>query len=236
MLIKFFRPEHVKDFMKGKLFFKNTGYFIDLENEQGEKGIGDKYEGAMFRSFNPSREDIYLKLPNGKRIKLNVERAYFTERYEAARQFQLTCFTGFTYEDFMIDESENTIKLKEKLIEELKGEFPNRVPILITDEEAFFSRVSQRLSDKDIASLHGYVKYFNEYSGFPLKHEIYEEDITNAFFYKREFFKSQKEYRIITRHPVEGDSLTLELGDITDIIYNLGNIDNVSSVKYEMKK
>ncbi|MEM5664346.1 hypothetical protein AAHB94_13160 [Bacillus toyonensis] len=41
--------------------------------------------------------------------KMNVKRAFFTERYVETRQFQLTCFTGIVEED-MEQVDENTKK------------------------------------------------------------------------------------------------------------------------------
>ncbi|PGS29435.1 hypothetical protein COC55_06520 [Bacillus cereus] len=83
------------------------------------------------------------------------------------------------------------------------------------------------MQEKDIHAYRGRVKYFDEHAESPLKEEDYEKDITHAFFYKRNFFKAQKEYRIITSHPVEGDSLTVNLGDISDVVLNLKSADTL---------
>ncbi|MGG0278337.1 hypothetical protein ABEY37_01015 [Bacillus pacificus] len=229
MLIKFFRPEHVEMFLKGNLYFKNTGYFIDLESEHGEKGIGDKYEGSLFRHFDPNTHELHLNFGDGKKVKMNVTRAFFTERYEAARQFQLTCFTNIMEED-MENVDEGKQKIKKELIEELKKEFPGRVPVLVTDEIEFLNRVDKTLLEKSITALVGNVNYFDEYEVTPLEEVKYEEDISNAFLYKRDYFKSQREYRIVTKHPVEGDSLTVNLGDISDIVFNLESADTLERI------
>lgn len=52
---------------------------------------------------------------------------------------------------------------------------------------------------------------------------IYQE--WDKIRYKRNFFKLQKEYRIITSHPVEGDSLEVKLNSIDDIVFNVGDMD-----------
>ncbi|MCU4956909.1 hypothetical protein OB990_11995 [Bacillus cereus] len=87
------------------------------------------------------------------------------------------------------------------------------------------------MQEKDIHAYRGRVKYFDEHAESPLKEEDYEKDITQAFFYKRIFFKAQKEYRIIISHPVEGDSLTVNLGDISDVVLNLESADTLEKIK-----
>jgi hypothetical protein len=233
MLVKFFRPEHVESFLAGDLYFKNAGYFIDLEARDGDKGIGDRYEGSFFRHFDPGSQEIYIVLQDGTKVQMQVNRAYFTERYEAARKFQLTCFTGFPLED-MVNVSESELKIKEELLEELKKEFPGRVPVLISDEDEFFNRVENSFKELGIGALHGYVKYFDEYAISPLEEVEYEKDIAKAFLNKRDYFKAQREYRIITREPVEGDSLTINLGNINDIAVNLKNIESLYHISMEI--
>ncbi|MCC2507562.1 hypothetical protein [Bacillus cereus] len=232
MLFKFFRPEHVQMFLDGNLYFKNTGYFIDLESELGDKGIGDKHEGAFFRAFNPETDEMYIMLENGEKIKMNFKHGYAAERYEVSRQFQLTCFTGMFIDEDMEEVGENQLKIKQEVINELKKEFPDRVPILILNEEELFNRIDTIFSEKEIRALHGYVTYFDEHKEPPLKEEDYRKDITQAFFYKRNFFKSQKEYRIITSHPVEGDSLEAKLNSIDDIVFNVGDMDNLAKLTF----
>ncbi|QIZ41378.1 hypothetical protein BHV55_06710 [Bacillus sp. RZ2MS9] len=227
MLIKFFRPEHVQTFLDGNLYFCNTGYFIDLESEHGDKGIGDKHEGSFFRHFDPATQEIRIGLPGGQMHKIDVTRAFFTERYEAARQFQLTCFTGIVEEEDMEQVDENTKKIKDEVIAHLEKEFPGRVPVLIANENEFFDRLDNVLKEKDIHACHGFVNYFDEHAESPLKEEVYQKDITRAFFYKRNFFKPQKEYRVITSHPVEGESMTVNLGDLNECVVSLGSIDNL---------
>lgn len=56
-------------FLDGNLYFKNTGYFIDLEKKYGDKGIGDKYEGSHFRHFDPTKGKLVLGSQVGKCIK-----------------------------------------------------------------------------------------------------------------------------------------------------------------------
>ncbi|HFF3191714.1 TPA: hypothetical protein ACGCJB_005004 [Bacillus cereus] len=230
ILIKFFEPEYAQMFLDGNLYFKNTGYFIDLEKKHGNKGIGDKHEGSHFRHFDPTKGVISIGLPGGQMHKLNVTKGFFTKKYEEVRQFQLTCFTGI-FEEEMEHIDENTDKIKSEVIEHFKKEFPGRIPVLITNEHEFFDRLHNALQEKNVHACRGRVKYFDEHTESPFKEEDYEKDITQAFFHKRNFFKSQKEYRIITSHPVDGDSLTANLGDISDVVLNLESADTLEKIK-----
>ncbi|PES80066.1 hypothetical protein CN509_09700 [Bacillus cereus] len=230
ILIKFFEPQYVQMFLDGNLYFKNTGYFIDLEKKHGDKGIGDKYEGSHFRHFDPTKGEISIGLPGGQMHKINVTRGYFTQTYETVRQFQLTCFAGI-FDEEMEHVDENTDKIKSEIIEHLKKEFPDRVPILILNENEFFKKLDNAFIEKGIGAYHGLVKYFDEHAETPFKREEYEKNMTQAFFYKRKFFNAQKEYRIITSHPVEGDSLTVNLGDISNDVLNLESADTLEKIE-----
>ncbi|MEH7813230.1 hypothetical protein V7649_16425, partial [Bacillus toyonensis] len=121
-------------------------------------------------------------------------------------------------------------------IEQLEKEFSGRVPVLVTNENELFDKIHNVLEPKGIRALHGHVKYFDEQVGSTLEEEIYKKDITQAFFYKRNFFKTQKEYRIITSHPVEGGSMTLNLGDIKECVFNLESFDNLKELTLQTIK
>ncbi|KIL74736.1 hypothetical protein [Bacillus badius] len=236
MLIKFLRPEHVEAFMNGNIYFKNTGYFMDLEDIQGDKGIGDKYEGSFFRKFENTNEILVLEdEETGEKVELIANKGFYTERYEAVRGFQLTCFTGMLQEDFeKVDNS--TCKLKSDFIEGLRKEFEGRVPVVIVNEVEFFRRLGEKLREKGINTFHSYVKYFDEYGEYPLKEDDYEKEITHAFFYKRKDFEHQKEYRIITRHPVPGDSLEIKIKTTEGMFMRFEDIDSLYKLFLEKKE
>lgn len=234
MLIKFLRTEHLEDFKKGELYFKNAGYFIDLESQAGDKGIGDKYEGSFFRAFNPATSKIEIETEQGIKIPIKFNRGFVSERYEAARQFQMTCFTGITEED--VEEiSENTSSIKNNLISSLNKEFPDRIPVLITNETEFLNRVSKAFKEMGISVASSFVRYFDEYTLSPLEEAEYQKDITLAFFYKRNYFQAQKEYRIITREPIDKDSVTISLGDISELVYAFKNTDDLKNLRIVRK-
>ena len=53
----------------------------------------------------------------------------------------------------------------------------------------------------------------------------------SSILLQKKFLQGTKEYRIITSHPVEGDSLTVNLGDISDIVLNLESADTLKNLK-----
>ena len=55
--------------------------------------------------------------------------------------------------------------------------------------------------------------------------------ILHTHSFTKEIFQSTKEYCIITSHPVEGDSLTVNLGDISDVVLNLESADTLEKLK-----
>lgn len=236
IIVKFFRPEHVLPFLQGKLFFMNAGYFIDLEETEG-RGIGDKYEGAHFRNIEPEIHQLFISTPgtDHHRIPLNFTRAYSTIRYDAAREFHISCFTRLTFDDVeKVDEDSaddgepiNIYKLKKTVVENLNKEFPGRIPVLISDIQEFGNRLKIAAEKKEIGFTMAPVTYFNEFKESYLSLEDYESDIRKGFLYKRKCFEPQKEYRVFTSQPYKGESLILEMGDISDITYELENLSDM---------
>lgn len=184
MLIKFLRDEHVESFLCGNLYFKNAGYFIDLESKLFEKGIGDKYEGSIFQPINDDNP-ICTFDKNGITHPLNFTEAFSTQRYDISRQFQLTCFTDIVIED--LEPEGDEVKIKSEVLSELEKEFSKRVPIIIIDETQFFNKVSSAFKEMNIIAYRGHIKYFDEYTEATLNPFKYEHDIAEAFFIKETY-------------------------------------------------
>ena len=76
-LVKFVLPEHKENTLDGSFFFKNCGYFIDLEKEQKQKGIGDKHEASWSRNIDPETEQISYPLVRVNGFLLKSKELYF---------------------------------------------------------------------------------------------------------------------------------------------------------------
>ncbi|WP_277714223.1 hypothetical protein [Bacillus atrophaeus] len=237
LLIKFVRPEHVTSFLDGSVFFMNTGYFIDLEKSTKNKGIGDKYEGSLFRHLDTEKSILMIE-HKGEKIVLPTIRGFMTEREESFRSIMLSCFTIIDYslddlylaDDLKIENEEAIYKIKPSIIEGLAKEFKGRIPIIIHDHELFFDRLHKKASIEGIRYIADTVKYFDEYSKYPLTDEEVKKTNYKPLFYKRKYFEAQKEYRIIASNPSGKESLTIEVGDLRECAMQLSSIQDLYGV------
>ncbi|WP_440645060.1 hypothetical protein [Bacillus subtilis] len=237
LLIKFVRPDHVTSFLDGSVFFMNTGYFIDLEKSTKIKGIGDKYEGALFKHLD-TENSIFMIEHKGEKIVIPTKRGFMTQINESFRSLMLSCFTIIDYslddlylaDDLKIENEEAIYKIKPSIIEGLAKEFEGRIPIIIHEPNFFFERLKEKASIEKIALLADTVKYFDEYSNYPLTDEEVEKNIYKPLFYKRKYFEAQKEYRIIASNPSGEDSLTIEVGDLRECAMQLSSIQDLYGV------
>ncbi|NTU28481.1 hypothetical protein HPX95_20340 [Bacillus tequilensis] len=241
LLIKFVRPDpdHVNGFLNGSVFFKNTGYFIDLEKSEKIKGIGDKYEGALFRHLDTEKSILMIEY-KGEKFVLPTKRGFMTQTNGSIRSLMLSCFTAISYslddlylaDDLKIENEEAIYKIKPSIIEGLAKEFEGRIPIIIRDHELFFDRLNKKASIEGIDYIADVVKYFDEYSKYPLTEEEAEKNIYKPLFYKRKYFEAQKEYRIIASNPSGKDSLTIEVGDLRDCAMQLSSIQDLYGIGF----
>ena len=74
-LVKFVEPEFTESTLDGQLFFKRNGYFINLEKEYLNKGIGDKREGSWTIPLNPETHRMVVIDKEG-----NDERVFYLAR------------------------------------------------------------------------------------------------------------------------------------------------------------
>ncbi|MEH7255800.1 hypothetical protein V7111_27205, partial [Neobacillus niacini] len=73
-LMKFVESQFVDSTLDGKFFFSRNRQFIELEEQQFDKGIGDKREGVWSKVLNPETEEMFIILEDGKELPLNFER------------------------------------------------------------------------------------------------------------------------------------------------------------------
>ncbi|WP_343311247.1 hypothetical protein AAHT65_07560 [Bacillus atrophaeus] len=242
-LIKFLRPEHVSEFLDGSLFFMNTGYFIDLEKNGQNKGIGDKYEGSLFKLLDPKKNIIQIEI-EGECLTLPFERAFSTESREGIRSLLLNCFTfikfdGFTedFNNFYLDYHEDighACKVKPNILDSLEKEFEGRIPVWIHNSKLFMERFEAET--ENIRYRHGPVVYFDEFSDYPLSLEEVKKDFANTLFCKRKFYENQREYRIILKNPKELDNFKINIGDLRDCAKPLESVQDLRGAFWSIEQ
>ncbi|MCY7766689.1 hypothetical protein [Bacillus inaquosorum] len=238
MLVKFLRPEHVSGFLDGSLFFMNTGFFIDLEKNGQNKGIGDKYEGSHFKLLDPKNDILKIKI-DGEYHTIPIKRGFATHSLDWVRSLLLNCFTIINlndpndkssdiYLDYCEDLGGDVCKIKPSILDSLEKEFEGRIPVLIHNTELFFRRLDAKT--KKIFYRRSAVEYFDEYSNYPLSYEEVKKDFYKTLFYKRKFYENQKEYRIILANPKGLDFSTIEIGDLRDCARQLESIQDLRGI------
>ncbi|WP_018391823.1 hypothetical protein [Bacillus sp. 37MA] len=215
VLIKFVEPQYEEDFLNGNIYMKKSSYFVDLENKGLDKGIGDKYEGAYLRKLDPKMKNVIMVGPNGEMLKIDMDKSYLAESYGFSKHIPLSCFVMLSADDFIFNnQGEGT--LKEEVFKELSKDFNGRKAIIISKVNEFLKQIETEL-DATGQSIHfGAVQYFNEYDPNPLDKAVYEEEPIMAFMYKRDYFKYQREFRLVLGAPIDAESKTLSIGDIRD--------------------
>ncbi|MBP1947519.1 hypothetical protein J2Z82_000442 [Virgibacillus litoralis] len=113
----------------------------------------------------------------------------------------------------------DTYTLKDEIVDSLLEQFPERDAILFKLPD-FFSQFDKGLRENGYEYKRDLITYYNEKKQtHPLEYEKYEGNPFLGLFYKRGFFKLQKEYRIA-------------LADFSDedVIINIGNIRGCTEV------
>lgn len=60
--------------LDGDFYFARNRHFIDLEEEQIDKGIGDKREGVWSRVMSPQEDQVFIITEDGRELPLNFEK------------------------------------------------------------------------------------------------------------------------------------------------------------------
>lgn len=227
-LVKFLEREYTESTMDGKLFFKRNGFFIDLEKEQLDKGIGDKAEGKWSRRINPETQRIVLTDMDNNVIPLVIKDAVYRQTFSEVGKLPICCFTVLNLErDFNIDLENGVATLKPELQEELINQFGGREMIVFknTNNDNFIIDKMKIASEREGFEYMGAkVTYYDDKNeDHPMTKEEYEAEPYKGLFYKRKFFEFQREYRFVLNR-IEDEDYILDVGDIRDIAVNLGEV------------
>ena len=222
-LVKFVEPQFVETTMDGNFYFARNKYFIELEEQEENKGIADKHEGSWSRLLQKS-DQIMLETDD-ERIVLPVTPNVIHTKYEVTEQIPICCFVFLSVKkDFEIVPNTNKLKLKPEVETELRKQFIGRHLILISDMWKALERFEKSAEVMNFHLTNGLVEYFDEETeSHPLSEDEYEINPIAALFYKSKFFEHQKEFRLVINKPLDEDVL-VDLGDIKDIAKDLGEV------------
>jgi hypothetical protein len=224
LVLKFVERQYTESLLKGDFYFSRNRYFIDLEENQIDKGIGDKREGVWSQVLNPQNEEMYIITEDGEEHRINFERGVFRQTFDDLKDYPICCFVVLSYKngDFVVLEDEKKIIVEPNIAQKLSEQFAGRDLILFTEPFEIIKRLDDACNEKKLNRLRGIVQYYDdEAEVHPLSREDFDKSPYKSLLYKRKFFDFQREYRIVIKKKFDSD-LTLNIGDIRDITLNLG--------------
>lgn len=200
-LLKFIDKEYADDFENDKLYFNKLNYFHDIEH----KAKGDELEGIISNKWVAEKKgDVvaYFKnMETGKFISADMKEVMFKNKIEQINNLYINCFTVIRESDLeKIDGCTYKYKLKKSVQDGLK-EISNNRNIYSIDFKKFLTTLKSNLEYKDMIYKASLVEYFENLH--PLYEQIIKNDklkdmnILDCAFYKRDEYKSQREYRVV---------------------------------------
>ncbi|PGM60051.1 hypothetical protein CN947_18945 [Bacillus cereus] len=225
VLLKCVESQFAESMLDGKFYFARNRYFIDLEEKQTDKGIGDKREGVWSRLLDREKDKLTFIIEDGTEIPFTFEKCVFRQTYSDLKDCPICCFVMLSVKnDFDVDEEQSKLTLKPEVERKLSEQFAGRDLILFTDMDEFVKRMDTTCKKENLGWMRGRVTYYDdETECHPLPREEAESNPARTLLYKRKFFEFQKEFRYILKTPQDNDIL-LDIGNIRDIAYNLGKI------------
>lgn len=198
-LIKFQSADRIKQLQKGSLYAKTLKYYRELEEETGDKEIGDCFEAMVHVN------EAIIKIPStGEEIELKDELIKTTHSDDF-----VFCMFGIypQLEQFSFTEQQ-----KDKMLS-----FGDTA-LIILDSTAFIERVKKAAEKAGFIAHFSAVKYYDETVDNANMIIDMLSGMHNIAFWKREAYRYQQEGRFIfISEECHDDHIILDIGDISDI-------------------
>lgn len=220
--------QHLEKIQAGSLYMNNFQYYIDLEEQSGIAGMGDKTEASLIMhdldvtisSFES--EDIIQQFTAESTIQRNKE----------AVKRPLFCLYTITIDmceivEIKDDKVKCRVNFSKEQLASMKEEFGENV--LIIEGMPFINRVNKSFAEKKYTYAYGFAKYM-DYSILDEKRfKDHQERNERMFFYKDKKFAHQKEYRIVilNKEITEGQPEQIDSLERFSAIRNIAFLENV---------
>jgi len=204
----FNKMEYAESFLRGKLYLNTLRYYKNYCDEVGESR-GDLYEGAV-AIFQPN-------LIGEVRIgSIEIKGSDISSPIVISDNEELSkhAFCIYSLNSSGMDQisRESLDDFKEMIQIHHSNYGLGNICVVITRAQQFIDRCKQALQKMNFEATLAPVNYYNDSSihgKIPGSHHGYQ---------KRVKFIKQREYRILLKaNPATNDSLTLDIGDISDI-------------------
>lgn len=219
LLLKFASEKwHLESLQSGKLRMNNLKTFIDMEKEDGKKGMGDMLEVSNvinqlnFKLLDPDTDEVILEGSSSRAImSLN--------HCKSKPVFCMAIIDSKMLE--VLDEDDTCYKCKvifsevqqQRFIEDF-GNYALILPV-----SGFLRRVIEAFEKQD----YGYVYQPVMYDDFDINHSkrlmSFAEENTDVFFWKDKSIEYQNEFRIVILNKDIEEPLITDIGDMSDISF-----------------
>lgn len=235
--VKFTKNEFVDTLVAGNLYMNPVKYFIELEEKSKERGQGDKLEGAniiknvSLTFYEYGTDNVVLDGLEGTTI---IERNHV---YDKAPVF---CMTAFTSKDFkIIDESDTSYTVDFDMTEEdkdiIKKTFGEKAVIL--NAVKFIDILDKHTLDNSVDYTAGLVNYYDYNTNEEKRIANYGKTHSTTIFNKDDFFKIQREFRIILPYVSSEDAYIFHIDNFNEIMpYVSDTSDLFNSFRMEILK
>ena len=213
LFVKFFdKPEYVRDFVQGKIYYSRLSFFKQLEAD-GNLGRADLHEGTT-SWLQPGQgrleingRDISADLAGPIQIQMNWLNHLHVHCIHAVHSGPIEMVSD---SKAGVEELRREMRVSESCLS------LGRYAVVVQDVRKFVERMraAARLDDLPIASR--LVKYYD-----PQTFHGRFDDV-ESIFHKRTEFAYQREYRFVLNTGTTDDSsLVLDIGDIRDITWQM---------------
>lgn len=187
----------------------NLKYFVDLEKETGNRGIGDIREASL---INIRKHELFIQVDGDERKKIEIGPPPGIVYDEKALYHPVFCMVGKIFYLDKTGEREYSghISLPKETVNEFTNTDDTSVLVIYNVTE-FLNKVHSAAEREGIAGKHGFINYRD----LRIPNFVKGKWILDSTFTKDIFFEKQSEFRIeLFKH--SSSPYTLRIGDITD--------------------
>lgn len=192
-LFKCVEKQFTESTLDGNFYFARNSYFIDLEQQQIDKGIGDKQEG-VWSELMDSQTSKFVIIVDGEEVPINFEREVYRQEHSRLKDCSIYCFVMLSApNDMEFDEKTGEINLKSEVEEKLAEQFAGRDLIFLGDFGELITRINKVCKNEGLHMLRGAIKYYDDKTeSHPLSKKEFEKFPPKALMYKRKFLNFKK--------------------------------------------
>ncbi|CAM3127035.1 hypothetical protein PASE110613_17700 [Paenibacillus sediminis] len=189
----------------------NFKYFIEREEQDKKKGLGDKYEG----SFIMHNLDLEIYISETKEHIADAKASVMTLRLDYLLKKPMFCTTYLTSENLIIEDEtkdEFTVSLDLNFLEKMKDDFGKHM--LIINGYEFTNKLQKRFREGKISHFASKVRYSDFSKNDRDRFLSFGKKSLDMFFWKDIYFEYQQEHRLVVLEDHES-AFIYDIGDIS---------------------